>query len=261
MDKSEKPDRALAIPAATVVIFRHAGAGGPPELLMVIRSRKMAFAAGAAVFPGGRVDAEDYELAAAMESAVPIDELAHRIAAIRETLEETGLVIGVKGDVNAAIAVDARKMLLEAGSLAPVLAQFDWQIDEAAIVPFARWYPKNEKLSRVFDTRFYLADLGTGAVDIAVDETENSKLFWASAQQALEMSAKGDIGIIFPTRRNLERLALFDDFAAAEAQCRAIPVETVIPFITGEGDDRQLQIPEGLGYPITSEPLESVLRG
>ena len=44
------------IPAATVVIFRNAPAGGPPEILMTIRSREMVFAGGMAVFPGGRVD-------------------------------------------------------------------------------------------------------------------------------------------------------------------------------------------------------------
>ena len=44
------------IPAATVVIFRHAPDGGPPEILMTIRSREMVFAGGMAVFPGGRVD-------------------------------------------------------------------------------------------------------------------------------------------------------------------------------------------------------------
>ena len=52
------------IPAATVVIFRKAPDGGPPELLMVQRAQEMRFAGGAAVFPGGRIDPADRELAA-----------------------------------------------------------------------------------------------------------------------------------------------------------------------------------------------------
>ena len=60
---------------------------------------------------------------------------------------------------------------------------------------------------RIFDTRFYLANLGTGAVDVVVDQTENSHLFWASAQGALDLADRGKIKMIFPTRRNLERLA------------------------------------------------------
>ena len=44
-----------AIPAATLVVFRER-AGTTPELLMVERAKEMRFAAGALVFPGGRVD-------------------------------------------------------------------------------------------------------------------------------------------------------------------------------------------------------------
>ncbi|MFT6474840.1 MAG: 8-oxo-dGTP pyrophosphatase MutT (NUDIX family), partial [Qipengyuania sp.] len=56
MHMSEHTDTgANGIPAATVVIFRNAPQGGPPEILMTIRSREMVFAGGMAVFPGGRV--------------------------------------------------------------------------------------------------------------------------------------------------------------------------------------------------------------
>ena len=58
------PDQ--AIPAATLVLFRDApggGGAGAPELLMVERARGMAFAGGAMVFPGGRIDPGDRALA------------------------------------------------------------------------------------------------------------------------------------------------------------------------------------------------------
>ena len=51
-----------AIPAATLILFRER-ADGPPELLLVERSKGMAFAGGAIVFPGGRIDADDHVLA------------------------------------------------------------------------------------------------------------------------------------------------------------------------------------------------------
>ena len=44
-----------AIPAATLVVVREPH-GDPPELLMVERAQGMAFAGGALVFPGGRID-------------------------------------------------------------------------------------------------------------------------------------------------------------------------------------------------------------
>ena len=50
------------VPAATLVLMREAKSG-PPQLLVMERTGHMAFAAGALVFPGGRIDAEDREAA------------------------------------------------------------------------------------------------------------------------------------------------------------------------------------------------------
>src|SRR3546814_2088550 len=64
-----------AIPAATLVIMRPSDGGGPDEILMVKRSAKMAFAAGAVVFPGGRVDPDDYRVARLYRSEEHTSEL------------------------------------------------------------------------------------------------------------------------------------------------------------------------------------------
>ena len=249
------------IPAATVIIFRNGFEGEPPEILMTVRSRELVFAGGMAVFPGGRVDPSDFELGARMGEALDPDEAAHRIAAVRETLEETGLAVGLTGAVTGERAAAARRYLEQTGDLASVLNAFDWSLDLDAIIPFARWFPKNENLSRTYDTRFYLADIGTGAVEIEVDRTENTHLFWITAQGALNAADRGDIKLIFPTRRNLERLAQFDDFAAAKAQAEAIPVRTIIPRIDTSGDRPMLRILEDAGYPVTTELLDRVARG
>lgn len=248
------------IPAATVVIFRNAPQGGPPQLLMTIRSREMVFAGGMAVFPGGRVDPADFDLGAAVGGPLDPEEAAHQVAVVRETLEETGLVIGLSGEIDAAKARAARNFLQETGELSPVLDHFGWELELDQLVPFARWFPKNENIPRVYDTRFYLADLGTGAVEIEADLSENTHLFWTTAQGALDAAEKGDIKIIFPTRRNLERLAQFDSFAEAKAQAEAIPVRTITPHM-GERDGKTwLEIGEDLGYPVTAEPLTTVAR-
>jgi len=253
------------IPAATIIIFRRCPDGGAPQVLITIRSRTMTFAGGMAVFPGGRVDPADFELAAAHVSSQSVemdtDEAAHQIAAIRETLEETGLALGLTGDITAESATVARIMLEEKGALAPVLEAFDWSLDLGQITPFARWFPKNENLSRVYDARFYLADLGTGEVDIAVDNSENTRLFWVSAQGALDMAESGEIKLIFPTRRNLERLALFASYKEARAQAEAIPVKMIVPKIDNSSGQPMLTILEDAGYPVTAELLENVARG
>lgn len=258
-----EPENWLAntVPAATVVIFRRDPEGGSAQLLLVERNASLAFAGGATVFPGGKVDPADHVLAQRLASGdEDTDVLAARIAGIRETLEETGLVIGLDGDVDGGLAAEARRMLVSGGDLAPVLDSFGWEIVPERLVPFARWWPRH-RTERIFDTRFFLADLGTGEVDIAVDATENRHMFWASASEALELAAQGKIQVIFPTRRNLERLALFDTFEAARAHAEATPMGTISPQIVEREGKRWLMIPDSLGYPVLGEPLDSATRG
>ena len=255
--------QAQGIPAATIIIFRNARAGGAPEVLMTVRSRNMSFAGGMAVFPGGRVDPADFALGEeiAVRAAIPVDEAAHQIAAVRETLEETGLALGLAGQIDADRAAAARAMLAETQALAPVLAEFGWDLDLGQITPFARWFPKNENIPRVYDTRFYLANLGTGAVDVSIDYAENTHLFWTSAQSALDAAERGEIKLIFPTRRNLERLALFGSYEEARAQAEAIPVRTIMPQVVEQDGKPWLTILSDAGYPVTAELLENVARG
>ena len=72
--------------AATVILLRDTEQG--LETLMLRRNSKLAFAGGMWVFPGGRVDPAD------REGIAPDDDLgAARRAAVRESLEETGLAV------------------------------------------------------------------------------------------------------------------------------------------------------------------------
>lgn len=227
---------------------------------MVTRSRKLRFAGGAAVFPGGRVDPADRDLAEQSCSIGDPDETAHRIAAIRETLEETGLVVGVREQVDLAAANTARDILLREGSLARVLTEMGWQLHEGSLVPFARWFPKGGNLSRKFDTRFYLADIGTGDVCLSADATETHNVFWTSAQAALDRARIGELALVYPTRRNLERLALFASFAEAERHARDHPVQTITPLIVEQDGERWLNIRDDAGYPVLGERLDGAKR-
>lgn len=254
-------DGPCVVPAATLVIFRRpAGeaAGQPPELLMVQRAREMRFAGGAAVFPGGRVDPADRDLAANLMPDAPIELAAARIAAIRETLEETGLMVAVRQPVSAPDAAKARHMLLKDGRLAPVLAQFGWELEPERLTLYAHWCPPWDK---GFDTRFFVTDLGTGAVDVTVDATENTRLFWTSASHAIDMADRGEISVIFPTRRNLERLARFANHDDALADIARHPVERIHPRIELVDGEEWLMIPDGHGYPVRGQVKASADRG
>jgi 8-oxo-dGTP pyrophosphatase MutT (NUDIX family) len=242
-----------AIPAATVIVMREA-ADGPPELLIVERARAMSFAGGALVFPGGRVDPGDHALAATLEGDP--DDLAARIAAVRETIEEAGVAVGVS--VPPAAIPDLQRRLYAGEPMAALLDEVGGGLDLDALVPFARWLPAGVH-HKVFDTRFYLARAPEGAEPV-VDGNENVRVFWASARAVLDSADRGDATIIFPTRRNLERLALFASFADAAADARAHPVRTITPWIEARDDGKHLCIPDDLGYPVTSEPLARAIR-
>nr|WP_314446525.1 NUDIX domain-containing protein [uncultured Sphingomonas sp.] len=205
-----------AIPAATLVVLREVKAG-PPELLMVERPRTMAFAAGAMVFPGGRIDPSDWAGAGDLEQA------AAR-AAVRETAEETGLDV-----------------------------VFD------TLVPFARWRPDNVRHRR-FDTFFFLAPCPPDAGPLCPQPGECERALWISAGAMLDDIAASRASAIFPTIRNLERLAQFASFAEARDHALAHPVETISPWIEERGGEPHLVIPDHLGYPVTAERLDRAMR-
>lgn len=256
-------DAPPASPAATLVIFRHSG-GAAPDLLMVERAKSMAFAGGAIVFPGGRVDDDDHAILARSmvlgADGLDANEAAARVTALRETLEESGLPMGFAETPDASWVARARAELEGKRPFSELLAESGLALDISGLVPFARWRPRFRE-ARVFDTRFYIARAADDAPDPQVDATENVHSFWDSAANTLQRADRGEVHVIFPTRRNLERLALFSDFDAACAQARAHPVREINPFMEDREGVPHLCIPEGLGYPVTAEPLERVRRG
>lgn len=252
-------DNPSARAAATLVIFRERE-GQCAELLMMERARTMDFAAGALVFPGGAVDPGDEGPARMFGSHLDLDEASARVAAVRETLEECGLPIGFADPVEMVLANEMRARLAKGEAFGSLLGEYGLSLDLNQLVPFARWLPTMRK-SRIYDTRFYLARLPNDDHAAVVDETENIRLFWASAPEVIAQADRDEIHLIFPTRRNLERLAQFTDFQSASDHARSVAIRTVTPWIEEREGRPHLCIPEDQGYPITSEPCEFAKRG
>jgi 8-oxo-dGTP pyrophosphatase MutT (NUDIX family) len=242
-----------AIPAATLIVVRDR-ANGPPELLMVERAEGMAFAAGALVFPGGRIDQADRSVAADLG----VDPAA--VAAIRETIEETAVPVGLRPAPAPDQALELQRKFAADGDLSAILRDARLELDPAQLTPFARWVPKFHAVRR-FDTLFYVASCPPGDWRPVVIEGECAGAEWVTAADVLEREQRGDARLIFPTRRTLERLALHADYEAIRTDALAHPIEPVTPWVEERDGEKFITIPAHLGYPVTQERLDGLWRG
>ena len=119
-----------AIPAATLIVVREV-ADGPPQLLMVERAEGMAFAAGALVFPGGRIDEADCKLAEQLQAE------AAAVAAIRETVEETAVPVGLTPTPGSELARELQRARVADQPFGDLLSAHALELDVTALTPFA----------------------------------------------------------------------------------------------------------------------------
>lgn len=250
---SDAPVRqpAVARPAATVLLVRDAPDG--MEIFMVVRHHQIEFASGALVFPGGRVEEGDAAIAAAVAPTLP--GAAFRIAGIRETFEECGVLLA-HDDAGRLVGADrlvaleaAHRQALCAGAkpFAEVLATEALTPIPHAMLPFAHWITPADMPKR-FDTHFFLAEAPPDQL-AAHDGGESVDSVWIRPGDALAAAEAGTRTVLFPTRKNLERLAGFRRVADAMAATRERAVVSVQPEIVALADGtRWLRIPEEAGY-------------
>jgi 8-oxo-dGTP pyrophosphatase MutT (NUDIX family) len=180
------PDPNEAIPAATVVLLRDGAQG--LETLMLRRDANLAFAGGAWVFPGGRVDPEDRPAEGAGADAELAELVAARNAAAREAMEEAGLAI-----------------------------------DPETLVWFAHWTPQ-QSIQRRFATWFFAARAPKGAV--VIDDGEIRAHEWVAPDEVLRRHAAGEISLLPPTWMTLvllgDHTAVDDALARMDAEAPAV---------------------------------------
>ncbi|MBR0657829.1 NUDIX hydrolase [Neoroseomonas oryzicola] len=216
-----------ARPASTVLLLRDGRRG--LEVFMVVRHHQIDFASGALVFPGGRVEASDLVLAGGDAHG------AFRIAAIRETWEECGVLLAAPGAAPAA-----------EGDFAAMLAARGLQPDQDALAHFAHWITPVAVPKR-FDTHFFLA-AAPADQDAVHDGGEAVDSVWIRPLDALAEAEAGTKKIVFPTRMNLNKLARSTSVAEAFAAARARPVVTVQPIQRDAPEGRYLRIPIEADY-------------
>lgn len=246
MTDTPPADRPIAEPklAATVLLLREGAAG--PEVFMVVRHGDIAFAGGALVFPGGRLDPADRMLAEAHGLAG--DAGALRFAALRETFEESAILltreaaptdIAVRRTWQSALCSDAI-------GFAALLAEQGLTPAPEALVHFAHWITPPSRPKR-FDTHFFLA-VAPDAQEAAHDGGEAVDSIWIAPKRALAEADAGQHKLVVATRLNLMRLARFDSVAAILEHAAATPVVTIRPRSTETPEGRLMHFPLEAGY-------------
>jgi 8-oxo-dGTP pyrophosphatase MutT (NUDIX family) len=248
-----------ARPAATVVILRDAADG--IEVFMVVRHRAIEFAAGALVFPGGKVDPGDADVAwtelAPLTSTPPTR--AGYVAAARESFEEAGLMLARRqGAADLLTAAEAHRLVdrYRADLLAGVISFLEIVRGEGLtlasdlLVPFAHWITP-EGVPKRFDTHFLLVAAPVSQLG-AHDGSESTEGLWIRPQQALREAETGARTLVFATQMNLQKLARYATVADAITAARASPVVTVTPQVERLPEGRRrLRIPAEAGYGVS----------
>ncbi len=247
-------------PAATIMLLRD----GPDgiEVFMQVRHQAMQFAAGALVFPGGRLEQSDHDLAQNPALCTyPNDsrgiDFPFWVAAIRETFEECGIMLARSQGSGDPIQVDRLEALRSrykqdgghrAGSVfADMLTTERLVLALDLLVPFARWITPAHSPKR-FDTVFLLARAPAEQIG-AHDGTESVDSVWLTPEAALAGAESGTYKLVFATSMNLKKLDRFADADAALKAAQRAAVVTVTPEVLHvEGTRRRLRIPIEADY-------------
>ena len=246
-------------PASTILLLRD-GAAGEIEVFMMVRHYEIDFNSGALVFPGGSVDNGDQEIIVRPElysggEGLDAASLSFRIAAIRETFEESGILLarprGSNSLVDAKRAAEIerhdRAALCEGKkTFLNVLTDNEMLLALDELVPYAHWITP-EGMPKRFDTWFFLAAAPPEQVG-AHDGKESTDSIWVSAREALAGGESGRFKLPFPTTRNLIRLGKQGSVRAALNDSKGRKVVTVMPVMTKLNGGRQLRIPLEAGY-------------
>ncbi len=248
--------------AATVMLVRDA-----PDLHVFLAQRNVdsVWIAGASVFPGGAIDPDDRhprwearstgrdDRSASAALGVEGGGLGFWVGAIRETFEEAGVLLaqrrdGDPVDASAPEFVAARREL-NAGRLnfGALIAEHDLVLRTDELHVFSHWITPPGSPRR-YDTWFFVAAAPAGAYEH--DDAELVASAWHRPTETLAAAERGEIELIFPTRKSLEAMV---PYAAAEEFLRAARAANTPDLVGGlaviaePSGGRRIPMPHDLG--------------
>ncbi len=207
-------------PAATLILLQDSVDG--PQVLMQQRHPGAAFVGGAWVFPGGKLEAADYAdgwLKHVDISAVRANRLlgmdcaalAYWIAAVRETVEEAGLLLANQNNqpVTPVMAAEIQRSLLQNQSgFLTLCEQYELTLPTDTIRYLSRWVTP-PGLPRRYDTRFFLTR-APASQQPEQDPHEVVNTCWITPRQALRNMQEQRWSMVLPTIATLQQLSGYD---------------------------------------------------
>jgi 8-oxo-dGTP pyrophosphatase MutT (NUDIX family) len=180
------------------------------------RATTMEFAPRMHVYPGGRVDAADYD--------APIDFLAapERVAALAEraSTDVAGLV--------ALYSCAIREVAEETGIGLVVPDGAGRLVVDPDLLPIADHWVTPEMEGQRYDVRFFAVRMPSGQ-DAELQTTEGDVAFWVRPADALNARATGDMLMLPPTEATLRYLSGFSTTTEALSNAAARPVLPLLP--------------------------------
>jgi recombination protein RecT len=211
-------ERVEPVRAASVILLR----GNPFEILMLRRNEKSSFVPSAWVFPGGIVEPSDADVARAIGDDSDLATL--RVAAARETFEESGVWLGAP----LARPHETRRALLDRTLTFSTLAQSEAPALERLVLT-SRWITP-VGLPKRFDTWFFLAEVAE-ETEASPEQMEAVETLWIRPELALAQQKSGAMQMVFPTIRNLMAIAAFASAGDLIAARRDAVIEPVLPVL------------------------------
>jgi 8-oxo-dGTP pyrophosphatase MutT (NUDIX family) len=213
-----------------------AGAPEPTEVYMIRRQKAMRFLGGFYAFPGGKVDADDAS-AAALGACHGLDvtaaarcfpghdtpaPLAFWVAAVRELLEETGVLLACDGrgsGVDAAAPLYAerleaarRALIVDKTPFPAILAREGWRCDLRPL-RYVSYFVTPRSSPIRFAARFFLCRLPRGQEPRLFTE-ETSEGFWIMPGEGYRRFRAGEMAMAEPAEYGLGYLAQFESAQA-----------------------------------------------
>ena len=220
--------------AAVVVLVRELGPG-KREIFWVRRGGRLEFAGGFYAFPGGKVERSDAET---MIDNCPQGEEAIRVAAIRETFEEIGVLLAPGGDqISSEKLAVARKSLLDGSPFSSLLKGLGLNLDASILIDAGRWVTPRFSPIR-FDARFYMVRVAAH-IDTEILPGELSGGGWIDPAEGLALWEQGQVLLHPPNRHVLSVLA-------GNTSEAAIPRLRTPPFVDPEYVVHRIEFQRGV---------------